>query len=165
MVRSSVLLSAALAALLLFSSHGATSATAGAMQQASANASAAVRYFSAADVKKGYESNATLLSGPDHSFTIITGRRDKPGQVEVHANDTDVIYIVEGSATFVTGGRTVEPTTSAPGETRGREIDGGDAHQLSKGDVIVIPAGVPHWFKTVQTPFNDLIVKVRQENR
>jgi len=164
-MRNSFWLASLLAVLLLVSNDQATSTIARATQQSNSNSSVAVRYFSAADVKKGFESNATLLSGPDHSYTIITGRRDKPGQVEVHANDTDVIYIVEGSATFVTGGRVVEPTTSAPGETRGREIDGGDAHQLSKGDVIVVPAGVPHWFKTVQTPFNDFIVKVGQGNR
>jgi len=142
----------------------ATLEFAAARQQSTESSSSSVRYFSAADVKKGYESNATLIGGPGQSFTIITGRRDKPGQVEVHANDLDVIYIVEGSATFVTGGRVIEPTTSAPGETRGREIEGGDTHQLAKGDVIVIPAGVPHWFKTVQTPFNDFIVKVKQQN-
>jgi quercetin dioxygenase-like cupin family protein len=149
-----------LSVLLLVASGSKTAARAVTTEQESKSDSA-VQYFSAADVKRGYATNATLLSGPGHAYTIITGFRDKPGQVEVHANDTDVIYIVEGSATFVTGGRVLEPTTSAPGETRGREIEGGDAHQLAKGDVIVIPAGVPHWFKTVQTPFNDFIVKVR----
>jgi quercetin dioxygenase-like cupin family protein len=136
-----------------------------AIQQPNKSAAAQVQYFPAVDVNKAFASNATLVDGKDRNYSIIAGKRDKAGEVEVHATNTDVIYITGGSATFVTGGRVIEPRTTAPGETRGREIEGGNSHQLSKGDVIVVPAGVPHWFKAVQPPLNDFIVKVRQENR
>ena len=55
----------------------------------------------------------------------------------VHA--TDVMYIVEGSATFVTGGTVVDCKTTEPNEIRGASISGDQTHRVSKGDVIVIP--------------------------
>ena len=95
-------------------------------------------------------------------FKIQAGRREAPGQVEVHARDTDIFYVLEGAATLVTGGRTVEPRTVAADEVRGKEIAGGEARRLVKGDVIVIPKGVPHWFKEVSGPFLYYVVKVTE---
>jgi mannose-6-phosphate isomerase-like protein (cupin superfamily) len=90
---------------------------------------------------------------------VITGRRDKPGQSELHEKDTDVFYVLQGSATFVTGGKMVDPKTTATGEVRGSAIEGGEVRTLSKDDVIVIPAGVPHWFKDVKGTFLYFVVK------
>ena len=59
-----------------------------------------------------------------NNFKIQAGRREVAGEVEVHDSDTDIFYILEGSATFVTGGNPVQPRTVAPGETRAREIAG-----------------------------------------
>lgn len=70
-----------------------------------------------------------------------------------------MIYIVEGSATFVTGGKAIDPKEIAPNEIRGRAIEGGDAHQICKGDVVVVPAGLPHWFKEVRGPFLYFVCK------
>jgi quercetin dioxygenase-like cupin family protein len=42
----------------------------------------------------------------------------------------------------------------------GTDITGGETHQLTRGDVITIPAGVPHWFKEVQQPFTYYMVKI-----
>ena len=93
-------------------------------------------------------------------FKIQAGRRDAPGIVEIHLRDTDIFHILEGSATFVTGGKTVEKKTIAKGELRGKEIQGGESHRLAKGDVIVVPNGVPHWFKSVEGPLLYYVVKV-----
>ena len=46
------------------------------------------------------------------------------------------------------------------GEWLGTDIQGGESHHLSKGDVIVIPAGVPHWFKEVPKSVSYFGVKV-----
>ena len=94
------------------------------------------------------------------SYKIQAGRRVMPGNVEVHTSDTDIFYVTEGSATFVTGGTTEGGKTTAPGEIRGDKITGGVAHHLTKGDVIVIPAGVPHWFTAVSGTFLYFVVKV-----
>lgn len=95
-----------------------------------------------------------------NNFKIQAGHRTAPGEVEVHDHDTDIFYVLEGSATFVTGGKVVEPKVTGPGETRAKEITGGQEQHLVKGDVIVIPKGVPHWFKEVNGPLLYYVVKV-----
>ena len=82
-------------------------------------------------------------------LTVSGAHRNGPGQVEVHDTETDVIYVQDGEATFVTGGKMVGGKMSKPGQWLGASIEGGETRHLSKGDVIVIPAGVPHWFKEV----------------
>jgi mannose-6-phosphate isomerase-like protein (cupin superfamily) len=97
-----------------------------------------------------------------NNFKVQAGRRTGPGEVEIHERDTDIFYIVEGSATFVTGGKAIDQRSSGPGEMRAKLILGGEDHQLNKGDVIVIPNGIPHWFKEVNGTFLYYMVKVSQ---
>ena len=78
---------------------------------------------------------------------------------EVHARDTDIIYVLEGSATIVTGGQVVDGKTTATDEIRGRSITGGAERRLAKGDLFIVPNGVPHWFTEVQAPFLYYVVK------
>ena len=97
-------------------------------------------------------------------YKIHASRRDAPGVAEIHTRDTDIIHVLEGSATFVTGGTVVEPKTIAADEIRGKEIKGGESRRISKGDVIVVPNGVPHWFKQVDGPLLYYVVKVTSAN-
>lgn len=83
-----------------------------------------------------------------------------PDVVEVHGLREHIIYVLQGSATFLTGGTVVNSKTSAPNETRGTSIEGGETHHLSKGDVMIVPRGVPYWVKEVQSPFITLGVNV-----
>ncbi len=93
-------------------------------------------------------------------FKVMTSRRDKPGKVEIHDHDTDIFHIVGGEAEFVTGGTVVDLKQGTNGEHSGKEITGGETHHLVKGDVIVIPRGVPHWFKDVKGEILYYVVKV-----
>ena len=93
-------------------------------------------------------------------FKIMTSRRTGPGLVEIHEHDTDIFHIIDGTAEFVTGGTVVGLKTGVNGESMGKEIAGGETHHLTKGDVIVIPRGTPHWFKEVNGPFLYYVVKV-----
>ena len=95
------------------------------------------------------------------NYTVIMSRREKGGQSEVHAQDTDTFYVIEGSATFVTGGTVEGGKTTGPGEIRGTGISGGHSRTLSKGDIIVIPKGTPHWFKEVPKLVIYYVVKAR----
>ena len=107
--------------------------------------------------------NVFARGGPllaTNNFKVLALRRDEPGEVEVHARDTDVLYVLEGSADLVTGGTANEARTTAPGETRAKTIAGGEERRVTKGDVVVIPNGVPHWFKQVNGPFLYFMVKV-----
>lgn len=121
-----------------------------------------VNYFDAKDVRAAFDKGAVLFDGGDGSnYMVHASRREKPGMAEVHALDTDVIYVLDGTATFVTGGTVVEGKEIAAGETRGTSIEGGETRQLKRGDVITVAAGTPHWFKEVSAPFLYYVVKVR----
>jgi len=80
----------------------------------------------------------------DHTLSI--SHREVNGRVEVHQNKADVIVVQTGSATLVTGGEVVDPVTTAPNEIQGSSIKGGVKRTVGVGDVIEIPAGVPHQF-------------------
>jgi mannose-6-phosphate isomerase-like protein (cupin superfamily) len=82
---------------------------------------------------------------------IVLAQRRGAGEVEVHENTNHVFIIVEGEATFVTGGTMVGAKNTAPGQTRAASVEGGTTYHLTKGDVITIPAKTPHWFKEVPT--------------
>jgi len=94
------------------------------------------------------------------NLTVSGNHRAMPGQVEVHDKETDILYIQEGQATLVTGGTMVGGRQTGPGQHRGTDVQGGETRHLQKGDVIVIPAGVPHWFKEVSPTVNYFTVKV-----
>ena len=98
-------------------------------------------------------------------FKVHASRREAPGLAEVHELDTDIIYVLEGTATIVTGGTALDAKQTGPHELRGAAIAGGEARRLVKGDVLIVPNGVPHWFKVVKRPFLYYVVKVRQANR
>jgi glc operon protein GlcG len=120
-----------------------------------------VKYFPSAEVHAAFDKGSPLLNKDGKTYWILAGRRDKPGQSELHQKDTDVFYVLQGSATFVTGGKMLEPKNTASDEVRGSGIEGGESRTLSKDDVIIIPAGTPHWFKDVQGTFLYLVVKVQ----
>jgi uncharacterized protein GlcG (DUF336 family)/mannose-6-phosphate isomerase-like protein (cupin superfamily) len=108
-------------------------------------------------VAAAFAKGEPLLEVP--GYKVHASRRDAPGVAEVHLFETDVFYVLEGEATLVTGGTVVDPAESEPGQIRGSAIAGGVEHQLTKGDVIVIPHHEPHWFKEVTAPFVYFVVK------
>lgn len=114
----------------------------------------------AAAVQAAFAKGMPLLE--NDAYAVHASRREAPGRAEVHARDTDVIHVLEGGATLVTGGRVVAPETVAPDEIRGDSIEGGTERTLSAGDVIVVPNGVPHWFREVAGPVLYYVVKVTE---
>ena len=112
----------------------------------------------AAEIAAAFTAGGSFLETPD--YRVGLARREGPGDAEVHDIDTDIFYVFEGTATLVTGGEMVNPRTVGPNETRAASTRGGLAKTVSKGDVIVIPRTVPHWFTEVTTaPFIYLVVK------
>lgn len=122
--------------------------------------SAPVTYIAGDKVATAFTRGAPLTEVA--AYKIHASRREQSGQAEVHVRDTDIIYVLEGTATFVTGGSVVGGTETAPDEIRGARIDGGETRRLAKGDVIVVPNGTPHWFKDVSRPFLYYVVKVTE---
>lgn len=82
-------------------------------------------------------------------YGAVAVRRTKPGRAEVHTALTDVWYVIDGAGTLVTGGKLVDGKNTEAGEIRGRAISGGISRHIGKGDVIEIPAGVPHWVSKI----------------
>jgi glc operon protein GlcG len=126
-----------------------------------------VTYLESRQVSASFRNGAVLV-GEDETmmhaalnYMVHASHRDRPGLVEIHELDTDIVYVLEGTATLVTGGASVGTNTVAPHELRGTSVTGGETRQLVPGDVIIIPNGVPHWFKEVSAPFNYYVVKVR----
>ena len=120
--------------------------------------SPAVTHIDSGKVAAALAGGGPLVATKD--FTIAGSHRVGPGQVEVHDRETDIFYVTDGEATLVTGGTMVGGKQTAPGQHRGTDIKGGRATTLKKGDVVTIPAGVPHWFKDVSPSVSYLTVKV-----
>ena len=122
-----------------------------------------VRYIAHDQVQAAFAKGMPMVEVGD--YKIHASRRDGPGAVEIHTRDTDIAYVLQGSATLVTGGVAVGLKPTGPEELRGSSIQGGETRQLGVGDVVVIPNGTPHWFKEVKAPFLYYVVKVRQAAR
>ncbi len=137
----------------------ATSAGAAALSAVETRAMSAdpVTYFGAERVAAAFAAGAPLLETSD--YKVHASRRTEAGLAEVHQYETDVFYVLEGAATFVTGGALVAPKVVAPGEIRGASIEGGDSRRIARGDVIVIPRGTPHWFNEVEGTMHYFVVK------
>lgn len=119
-----------------------------------------VQYLKATSVAQAFKNGMPLYE--NNQYKIHASHRDGPGMAEVHTKDTDIIYVLEGSATFVTGGSVVDGKETAANEIRGATIQGGDTNRLTRGDVVVVPNGTPHWFKEASSPFNYYVVKVTE---
>jgi glc operon protein GlcG len=122
----------------------------------------AVSYWGKSEVDEAFSKGAVLFDGSDgRNYMVHASRREKPGQAEIHTRDADVIHVLQGSATFITGGEAIDAKTTAPDELRGVSIRNGQTRQIAEGDVIIVPRGVPHQFLEVTNPFLYYVVKVR----
>ena len=96
----------------------------------------AVSYWEKSKVDEAFSKGAVLFDGSDgRNYMVHASRREKPGQAEIHTKDADVIYVLQGSATFITGGEAIDAKTTAPDEIRGSSIRNGQTRQIAKGDV------------------------------
>jgi glc operon protein GlcG len=130
---------------------------------ANAQSDANVTVLGNDQVRAAFAKGTPLIEVVD--YKIHASRREGPGMAEIHTRDTDIAYVLQGSAMLVTGGSAVGVKAIGPEEFRGTAIQGGETRQLTVGDVVVIPNGVPHWFKEVKAPFLYYVVKVRQAER
>jgi glc operon protein GlcG len=119
-----------------------------------------VMYLKGSSVAEAFKKGMPLLE--NGHYKVHASHRDGPGLAEVHTRDTDIIYVLEGTATLVTGGTVVDGKQTEPNEIRGSSIMSGETKRLAKGDVVVVPNGTPHWFKEVSAPFNYYVVKVTE---
>lgn len=106
---------------------------------------------------------APLVDGPN--FRVSGGHRPANSReaspvAEVHANEADLFYVVDGRATQMLGGAVISGKETAPGQIRGPKTEGGQTYQLGEGDIMWVPAGMPHWFPEIPEALSYLLVKV-----
>jgi len=91
--------------------------------------------------------------------------RNKSGKAELHEKFADFYVVVGGEATLVSGGHIVNSATTAPGEVRGDSVQDGRETKLKKGDIVHIPANIPHQLVLPKgATFQYFIVKVQEIN-
>jgi len=138
---------------------GAAAATTLRLGAAGTELSRQVTFIDRQMVAAGFEKGKVLANMGN--YMVHASHRDMDGVAEIHTLDTDLIYMLAGSATLVTGGAVPDAKAIEPNELRGSAIVGGDSRRIGKGDVILVPAGVPHMFTEVQGPLDYYVVKVR----
>lgn len=117
-----------------------------------------VIYVPKEKVAEALAKSGLLSRNSDHM--VAGAHRNGPGQAEQHDKTYDIVYVTDGEATYITGGTLMNSKQNSPGEWLGGTINGGEPHHLMKGDVIVVPPGVPHWFKEVPGEVSYFLVKV-----
>ena len=126
---------------------------------AGAALSRTVTHIDHAMVQRGLEKGTVLVN--TGNYMIHASHREHDGVAEIHTLDADLVYVLDGSATLITGGDAPDARVTEPNELRGSAITGGERRRVVRGDVVVIPAGVPHMFTEVQGPLDYYVVKVR----
>ena len=113
---------------------------------------------------QGSEGAATSkLNEYANSFTMIA-LRSKNGGAEIHDNYADFFLVVQGSAKLLTGGTVEDGKTVSPGETRGKSVLNGVETTLNQGDIVHIPATVPHQLLLPQgETFLYFVIKVKEK--
>lgn len=133
-----------------------------------ASSSPQITYVESQKVASLFAEGGVMLdwNSTDINYRVLISRVKGREHAESH-HFTHVFYILEGSATFVTGGTIVDPKIvndgrHPAGDIVGPSIEGGETRLLSKGDVIIVPGGIPHqWTEVKQSPFYKFVVQVR----
>jgi mannose-6-phosphate isomerase-like protein (cupin superfamily) len=106
---------------------------------------------------------SSKLNEYPNSFTMIA-LRTKNGGVEVHEEYADFFFVVRGSAKLLTGGTVQDGKTVSPGEIRGKSVLNGVETNLNQGDIVHIPATVPHQLLLPEgATFLYFVVKVKEK--
>jgi mannose-6-phosphate isomerase-like protein (cupin superfamily) len=67
----------------------------------------------------------------------------------VHEKEAEVFYVIDGTATMLTGGKLTDEKRTNPENLSGTGIEGGESRTVAKGDFIVVPENTPHWFSKI----------------
>lgn len=124
-------------------------------------------YVSAADAARAVAATAAKQGTNPNAVTRILGLAPYAVNIEhrlpltqaaaIHDKDAELFYVVDGSATLVTGGTLVNPTRNGD-NVSGTAIQNGTAQKMSKGDFMLIPQGVAHWITDVQGSFTPMTI-------
>jgi quercetin dioxygenase-like cupin family protein len=101
-----------------------------------------------ADHKDG---QATVVEGILHlaPYNANLEYRTGVGPAAVHEHEAELFYVLDGSATLVTGGKLANEKRTNAENLTGTGIEGGNAQAVAKGDVVIVPENTPHWFSAI----------------
>jgi mannose-6-phosphate isomerase-like protein (cupin superfamily) len=129
-------------------------------QQAAQNPAQVMKTFaSSADVaaliakaKSERKPGQPLIAQPIVQLAPYNASLEYRAQVStaaVHEREAELFYVIEGSATMVTGGKLVNQGRSNPENLSGTGVEGGTSRHVAKGDFIFVPENTPHWFSAI----------------
>ena len=82
-------------------------------------------------------------------YNVSLEYRAAVANAAVHETEAELFYVIEGSATLVTGGKLTKENRTNAANLTGSGIEGGNPRKVAKGDFIMVPEGVPHWFSAI----------------
>ena len=82
-------------------------------------------------------------------YTVNIEYRTAVANASVHDTEAELFYVIDGSATFVTGGQLVGAERPNPQNQTGKSVNGGSSQRVTKGDFMIVPEGTPHWFSAI----------------
>jgi mannose-6-phosphate isomerase-like protein (cupin superfamily) len=115
----------------------------------------------AQQAKTSGSSGSTLGDYGTHALKL--SERTASGGAEIHAHFDDIMFVMEGKATLITGGTMIDAHSGTNGETTGFGIRDGIVQPIVTGDVVHIPAGTPHQLIIAPgTIYSALVIKVKE---
>ena len=82
-------------------------------------------------------------------YNVSLESRNAVANAAVHDREAELFYVVEGSATLVTGGKLKDEKRTNAENLSGSGIEGGESRRVAKGDFVMVPEGTPHWFSAI----------------
>ena len=166
----------------VFALSAAVPDVATAQKAASATKPLPATYVSAADIQGNLSAAPNSATNPLPNIRVVDAGgynvavgaihrpETPPGVAAVHFKVTEIYHVTDGAATLVTGGTMVDAKTRPPDAisvkledgpgASGTAIQGGLSRRIKAGDMVVIPAGVPHWFSKIEGSITYVVVRV-----
>ena len=82
-------------------------------------------------------------------YNVSLEYRASVGNAAVHETEAELFYVIDGSATLVTGGKLTEEKRTNAENLTGSGIEGGTPRHVAKGDFVMVPERTPHWFSAI----------------
>jgi mannose-6-phosphate isomerase-like protein (cupin superfamily) len=105
---------------------------------------------------------APVSIADQHQINVVN--RVSPGTPLTHPGNSELHYIIDGAGTLVIGGEIIRPAGAAKGGA-GAVIEGGETRHVTKGDVVFVPTGMPHWYKEVEGTITYLEVRFEEAKK
>jgi mannose-6-phosphate isomerase-like protein (cupin superfamily) len=168
--------------VFLFALYFAATNVTTAQQETSHAKSLPATYVSLEDIQANLKAVPNGATNPEPNVRVVDAggynvsvgvihRPETPlGGAAVHFKVTEIYHVMDGAGTLVTGGTMINQKTrpadaisvrleDGPGAS-GTGIQGGETRRIRAGDVVIIPAGVPHWFSAIEGSITYLVMRV-----